>query len=111
MEAVKVNNNQKRKGQTMNRQKRLTIHEWRELEKRASTFNRIVERAAQAWKRGNNSGSAETMKLCDAQCDKLRARAVALLPKNSKVSWPGLYPVIERNGSTCYCTANAETFA
>src|ERR1035437_8856660 len=77
----------------------------------AKRFNSLVQRAANAWARGNNSGDSATMEKMDTLRDKLRAKAVAMLPHGSKVTWPGLYPVITRLNRSWNCVADWQTFA
>ena len=55
--------------------------------------DRLFERAARAWVRGNNSGDNDIMRRCNGQCDRYRDEAEALLkPLGIEVDYPGLYP-------------------
>jgi uncharacterized protein YlaN (UPF0358 family) len=64
----------------------------------ANYLDKLFHRAADAWSRGNNSGSAETMTRCDKQCDQLRREAEQVLQLwGVKVDYPGLYPCFEWN--------------
>jgi hypothetical protein len=41
--------------------------------------NRLFNRAANSWVRGNNSGNSATNRKCVSQCERFRNRAEALL--------------------------------
>ena len=65
----------------------------------ADQVERMFERAARQWVRGNNSGNPDTLKRCERKCDKLRRGAVSLLaPLHIEVDFPGLYPSFKVRG-------------
>lgn len=67
---------------------------------KATKFNSIVERAAKYWTLGNNSGDPETLANCEKRCQALQDSAIAFLPPNTAIDWPGLYPRVQRAGKT-----------
>ncbi len=72
----------------------------------ANYLDKVFHRAADAWTRGNNSGSSEIMTRCNAQCDRLREEAEQVLQLwGVKVDYPGLFPCFEWRGQhyTCDC--------
>ncbi len=74
--------------------------------------DRLFERAAQAWIRGNNSGNNDTMKRCNALCERYRNRAEALLtPLGIEVDYPGLYPSFKVAGFEHHSTESAVSAA
>jgi hypothetical protein len=78
----------------------------------AKQADRLFNRAASAWVRGNNSGNSETLTRCETQCDKYRRRAEALLaPLEIVTDYPGLYPSFTVNGRAEYSTLNAVSAA
>lgn len=78
--------------------KKLTVVQAVALAKEA---DRLFNRAANSWVRGSNSGNDHANKLAQANCDKLRAKAEALLkPLAIVVDYPGLYPSFTVKG---YC--------
>ncbi len=74
--------------------------------------DRLFERAARAWTRGNNSGSSDTMKRMNALCERYRNEAEALLtPLGIVVDYPGLYPSFTVGGFSYHSTESAVSAA
>lgn len=74
----------------------------------AEKAERLFNRAATAWVRGNNSGDMATNTRCVIQCAKLRSEAEALLsPLGIEVDYPGLYPSFTVKGYAEYSVMNA----
>jgi hypothetical protein len=65
----------------------------------ADKCEKLFQRAALAWVRGNNSGNSAALTRGEALCDKYRAQAEALLqPVGIACNYPGLYPVFTTRG-------------
>jgi hypothetical protein len=74
----------------------------------AATCDKLFNRAASAWVRGNNSGNNATLSRCNLLCDRLRRDAEALLkPLGIAVDYPGLYPSFMVKGYAEHSTLNA----
>jgi hypothetical protein len=74
--------------------------------------DRLFERAARAWERGNNSGDDHWMRHYCGQCDRYRQRAEALLtPLGITVDYPGLYPSFTVAGYSYHDTQSAVSAA
>ena len=74
----------------------------------AQEAEKMFDRAAKVWVRGNNSGNPETLKRCEKRCDKLRRGAVSLLsPLDIEVDFPGLYPSFKVRGFEHHSTLSA----
>jgi len=70
--------------------------------------NRLFNRAANSWVRGNNSGNSATNRKCVSQCERFRNRAEALLiPLGVAVDYPGLYPSFTVRGFSYHSTESA----
>jgi len=78
----------------------------------ADDADRLFERAAQAWVRGNNSGDSIMLARCDRRCDALRRQAESLLkPLGIVVDYPGLYPSFTVGGFGHHSTLSAVSAA
>ena len=76
---------------------KLTLLEINAIAKKA---NRLFNRAANAWVRGNNSGNPEMLKRCEMRCDTIRREAEELLaPFKILCDYPGLYPSLTVKGA------------
>lgn len=74
--------------------------------------DRLFERAAKAWVRGNNSGNSKTMERCNTLCERLRRDAESVLtPLGIQVDYPGLYPSFVVHGFCEHSTLNAVSAA
>lgn len=74
----------------------------------ADQCDKLFNRAALAWERGNNSGNNEKLKRGYALCDKYRQEAIKLLaPLGIEVDFPGLYPSFKVNGFDHHHTLGA----
>lgn len=93
----------------MNTMKTLTVVQAKHL---ADEAERLFDKAAAAWVRGNNSGNTATMDRCNTQCDKLRRDAEKLLtPLGIVVDYPGLYPSFTVDGYGHHSTLSAVSAA
>lgn len=78
----------------------------------AEKAEKLFQRAARAWERGNNSGVPATLTRCELQCDKLRDQAESLLkPLKIEVDYPGLYPSFKVKGHWHYTPLSAISVA
>jgi hypothetical protein len=75
----------------------------------ADKCEKLFQRAALAWERGNNSGSSLALDRGNGLCDKYRTQAEALLkPLGIVCDYPGLYPSFKtRGGFTEYACLSA----
>ncbi|MES2367362.1 MAG: hypothetical protein V4563_15910 [Pseudomonadota bacterium] len=75
--------------------------------------DRLFERAARAWVRGNNSGNAAvTYPKCLKLCERYRNEAEALLtPLGIEIDYPGLYPSFTVAGYSYHSTESAVSAA
>lgn len=74
----------------------------------ADEAERLFDKAAAAWVRGNNSGDQKLLERGDKQCDKLRRDAEKLLtPLGIVVDYPGLYPSFTVKGFDHHSTLSA----
>jgi len=88
-----------------NKSNQLTVAQAVHLSERVE---KLFNRAANAWVRGNNSGDTKTMNRCNHLCGQLRRDAEALLkPLKIEVDYPGLYPSFKVNGFCEYTVLNA----
>ena len=88
---------------------KMTLQEANRLVERADS---LFNRAARAWERGNNSGNSAAMARGEAQCDRLRNQAEALLtPLGIVVDYPGLYPSFLVRGGSYHTTEGAVSAA
>ncbi len=70
--------------------------------------DRLFNRAANAWTRGNNSGDNEYNRKCQKQCHNARTRAEELLaPFGIVVDYPGPYPSFTVGGFSYHSTDTA----
>jgi len=65
---------------------------------------KFINRAADAWERGNNSGNSEKLEKACKICDQLRSEAETILKEYGiTTDYPGLYPTYKiENGFTFY---------
>lgn len=78
----------------------------------ADRAQKLFDRAANAWCRGNNSGNNEYLHKCEKRCETLRSKAEALLkPLAIEVDYPGLYPSFKVKGFWHYSTISAVSAA
>jgi hypothetical protein len=78
----------------------------------ADQAERLFERAARAWVRGNNSGDSLLLERGYRQCDDYRRKAEALLkPLGIEVDYPGLYPSFTVRGFGYHSTLSAVSAA
>ena len=74
----------------------------------ADKCDKLFERAARAWVRGDGSGNSDTYRRALKQVDKLRNEAETMLtPLGIVVDYPGLYPSFTVNGYAEHSTLNA----
>jgi hypothetical protein len=74
----------------------------------AKKADRLFKRAVSAWTRGNNSGNSEILTRCEAQSDRYREQAEALLkPLGIVTDYPGLYPSFMVKGRAEYSALSA----
>ncbi len=74
--------------------------------------DRLFERAARAWERGNNSGGGAQYQRGLKLCEQYRNEAEALLaPLGIAVDYPGIYPSFTVAGYSYYSTESAVSAA
>ncbi len=74
--------------------------------------DRLFERAARAWTRGDASGNHNEYHRCLKLCERYRNEAEALLtPLGIEVDYPGLYPSFTVSGFSYHSTESAVSAA
>lgn len=67
------------------------------------TLQRLVNRRALVWIKGNNSGNDSAMQKAYKDIEKIDAQIIQiLLPAGYSIDFPGLYPTFEKDGRTFY---------